>query len=496
MLYSNTRRWGSLKVYAPTEQALDRQQIVRGLRDLGVVSGDLLMVHSSLAAIGPVAGGADTVIDALLEAVGPYGLVAMPSFSNERPFDPQTSPTPFGAIAEAFWRRPEARRSKHPTHSVAAIGPASAPMLRNHESADTGYGDGTPYMWLARQGGKVLLMGVDQDRNTTLHAAEALAAGAYLDETEATFVDNGREITIPVASMAGPHRDFIGLEPLFRSCGIISYGRIGTAVCRVMDAGEMIAVTLQALQQDPAAVLCSNPACEDCVLQRGRIKAARLAAEDFTLLALADDISDTWPEVLLGIRGEGINTLQVTSDSWARHADSAREAGVLIHSIRAAHETLEQDARLAREAELPLVIPAASSAELDAALQLHNQGQELLVENAGARDALYADFFSRTDNGPNLAFNPAAFAEAGQKPFLQVFYRGLLRRKTGFLTLEDGVWSGRRTHPGRGNGEVKEILSILTCRSFTGGILLRSPARGIDDFRSSAAAFWTLLDAM
>lgn len=40
-----------------------------------VQTGDLLMVHASLKAIGPVEGGAETVVAALRSAVGPTGTV-------------------------------------------------------------------------------------------------------------------------------------------------------------------------------------------------------------------------------------------------------------------------------------------------------------------------------------------------------------------------------------------------------------------------------------
>ena len=53
------------------------------LRALGVRDGDVLMVHSSLSALGFVAGGPQAVCDALLGAVGPSGTVAMPSQSGD-----------------------------------------------------------------------------------------------------------------------------------------------------------------------------------------------------------------------------------------------------------------------------------------------------------------------------------------------------------------------------------------------------------------------------
>ncbi|HBY5175270.1 AAC(3) family N-acetyltransferase, partial [Escherichia coli] len=42
-----------------------RKAITEALQKLGVQTGDLLMVHASLKAIGPVEGGAETVVAAL-----------------------------------------------------------------------------------------------------------------------------------------------------------------------------------------------------------------------------------------------------------------------------------------------------------------------------------------------------------------------------------------------------------------------------------------------
>ena len=51
------------------------------LRRLGVEAGDILFVHSSFKSLGPVEGGAESVIQALEDALGPEGLLLMPSFN-------------------------------------------------------------------------------------------------------------------------------------------------------------------------------------------------------------------------------------------------------------------------------------------------------------------------------------------------------------------------------------------------------------------------------
>ena len=53
--------------------------LVDGLGNLGLTEGDVVLVHSSLSRFGYVEGGADTVVDALLAAVGAEGTVAVPT---------------------------------------------------------------------------------------------------------------------------------------------------------------------------------------------------------------------------------------------------------------------------------------------------------------------------------------------------------------------------------------------------------------------------------
>ncbi len=82
-----------------TAETIDRSSVTEGrlwqdLAALGVEPGTTLIVHSSLSAIGWVAGGTPAVVRALLEAVGEQGTLAMPaatpSFANSaRLFDPR-----------------------------------------------------------------------------------------------------------------------------------------------------------------------------------------------------------------------------------------------------------------------------------------------------------------------------------------------------------------------------------------------------------------------
>ncbi len=158
------------------------EQLAADLSALGVRPGMDLMVHSSMKSIGPVWGGPPTVVDALLSVLGPNGALLAPSFNHfhARVFNPLTTPTSNGAIAEAIWRRADARRSIHPSHSVAAIGPRADDYLRDHLVHGI-WADESPIGRLVRRGGYILSIGVGQDRSTAYHLAEIAMKVPCLD---------------------------------------------------------------------------------------------------------------------------------------------------------------------------------------------------------------------------------------------------------------------------------------------------------------------------
>ena len=60
-----------------------KTSIKKDLQALGLKSGDIILVHSSMSKIGWIAGREIAVIEALLEVVGLQGTIVMPSFTGE-----------------------------------------------------------------------------------------------------------------------------------------------------------------------------------------------------------------------------------------------------------------------------------------------------------------------------------------------------------------------------------------------------------------------------
>lgn len=488
--------------------ALTKGDIIRGLWDLGVRQGDILMVHSALSSLGWVEGGADAVVDALIEAVAPGGTIAMPtlylpSIAGEEAFDVEESPSQMGEISETFRRRPGVLRSVHPTHSVAVFGVRANELIRGHALAPTACGQGTPFSKLAEWGGKVLLMGVDQDRNTLLHAAEDYADSPYLTTKTARYKDpeTGEVRELALEKFPGPHRNFIGIDRLLQQEGAMSIGKIGKAVCRLMFSAATLKVAVRAIKNDPTIMLCDNPACADCVRQRGAIRNVELKAEDFTLSVRIDEeldlrslcnllwhygitnieIGQSWLEYILGPKYK----------EWAGLIEKARltVTGFDITGLDAVSDAL----KFAGELGCSRIITAPTPNLESIAGQVADTGMSLLVRNqADSPIGRSESTRAIADLGIGLAFDPSEFAAAGQNPFLTVYYHGIKKGLVQQLYVKDGMFSGEPTEPGMGNGEVKELISILRCRGFHGPMVIW-PRESI---ASSCEAFWKLLHSM
>ncbi|MCD6360605.1 MAG: AAC(3) family N-acetyltransferase [Armatimonadetes bacterium] len=237
-----------------------RADIVAGLRAIGLQSGDLVQVHSSLSAFGYVEGGADTVVDALLEVLGPEGTLMVPTFNHgrEKIFDPETSPSVSGRITEVVRLRPEAHRSIHPTHPYAAIGPLAEWLTAGHLETGT-FALDSPLGKLIRRGGKILLLGVGMNANTAAHVAEAAYGAPCLGirEYPRKVRLDGRVIEAwGVRFRSGPCKvEWDPIERTMRSRGMIRDGRIGMADLMLMLGRDMYDVTYELCER-----LC--PTCD------------------------------------------------------------------------------------------------------------------------------------------------------------------------------------------------------------------------------------------
>lgn len=229
---------------------------------IGLRSGDAVVVHASLRAVGL---GADEVIDALFDAVGPDGLVVMPTFTYDNETYEPDLPARTGALAEAFRRRPEVIRSTHPTYSVAAVGTGAAELVDGHDRAGA-TGVDSPLGRLARGGGYVLLLGVGHAANTTVHVGEFQADAPYLDiPFDPDWPAHGAD------RFPGCSRGFGAIERPLGERGAIRDGKVGGAVAQLVPGAVVIEATVELLRADPTTLLCTDPGCYRCSRARARL---------------------------------------------------------------------------------------------------------------------------------------------------------------------------------------------------------------------------------
>ncbi len=185
----------------PTDDAfgrtrpVTRSELVRDMRGLGVREGGVLMTHVRMSSLGWVVGGTQTVVEAVLEAIGAEGTLMayagweddtwhMPSWPPEwqdayrremPPFDPHLAAADpeMGRFAERVRTWPGAVPSTAHEMRMVAIGP-KAEWLTSDQSWDHPQGPDSPLAKLVEAEGQVLMLGAPLETLTILHHAEAL----------------------------------------------------------------------------------------------------------------------------------------------------------------------------------------------------------------------------------------------------------------------------------------------------------------------------------
>lgn len=164
-------------------ETIGKDRLLQELRNAGIQSGDTVLVHSAMSKIGYLENGPETLVDALLEAIGPYGNLMMPTspnasfqieYARQNPvFDVKHTPSRLGSITEYFRKLPGVKRSAHPTEPVAAFGPDAAWLTEGHLGEPTPYTANSPFARLYEKNGKILYLGVTLDNaGTNLHTLE------------------------------------------------------------------------------------------------------------------------------------------------------------------------------------------------------------------------------------------------------------------------------------------------------------------------------------
>ncbi|MFT4295710.1 MAG: AAC(3) family N-acetyltransferase [Micropruina sp.] len=250
---------------SPDTAPVTGRQLVADLRELGVRAGATVMVHTSLRSLGWVIGGAQTVLEALREAVGPEGTLAMPTqswqlcdpaFLDETPpqwwptirenlplYHPATTPSQtMGIVAELFRTTPDALRSPHPHRSITAAGPRAAQVTATHP-LDAPAGEQSPLGALVELDACILLLGVTAAKVTALHLAEHRAAypGKRTVRNGVAMLVDGRREWLSWDELDVHDHDFVEVTEAFASdTGLVRTLRVGAANAQLMPMRPLV----------------------------------------------------------------------------------------------------------------------------------------------------------------------------------------------------------------------------------------------------------------
>lgn len=243
-----------------------KADVIKAFSSLGLKKGDVVMVHTSLSKIGYVCGGAQTIIESLIETVGEDGTIMMPtqSWKNLDPeagvhwvvseenwdtirenwpaYDKRITPTnTMGAVAEMFRSWPGSIRSDHPARSVAAWGRYAEHLVSNHDLSDI-FGDGSPIGKLYQLDGKVLLIGVGYDKNTSIHLADVKAdyPGKHNSIEHSAIMENGRRVWKEYETLYVDGEDFVDIGSAFELNNTVEKTALGNAELRLMSQRELV----------------------------------------------------------------------------------------------------------------------------------------------------------------------------------------------------------------------------------------------------------------
>ena len=233
-----------------TESKQFRQQ----LRELGIMPGDAVLVHSSMKAIQTKRTPGE-VIEDLLAAVGGEGTLLMPAltYENVTPggvFDSQTTPPCVGLLPNVFMKMADVERSVNPTHSVLAKGRLAHTLTVGHVMDDRAVGPHSPFMLLPVYGGKLLFIGDILHSCTFMHGIEEIVQPPYIRRVKNRYIVDGVEREYFGNDDFGWGSEFQRIEEILEYPDIRK-GKLGEANAYLIDARALLAAGLSRMRSEP-----------------------------------------------------------------------------------------------------------------------------------------------------------------------------------------------------------------------------------------------------
>ena len=233
-----------------------KEEIHDQLERLGARRDGVVLMHASLRAIGNVVGGAQGLLDILVDYfTGDGGLFCVPTHTwhnlgKDITLDMASDESCLGAFASVAIRDPRGIRSENPCHSLVVFGPRekAEAFVENELWVPNPIAPSSCYGKLHQMGGHVLLVGVAHNRNTFLHTAEEILgipnrmggdpAAVAIRRKDGTIIRRQMELFFTDYTDDISYR-FPKYETAFRYHRCITDGFLGNAPTQLCDARAM-----------------------------------------------------------------------------------------------------------------------------------------------------------------------------------------------------------------------------------------------------------------
>ena len=238
------------------EHIYTKSELLAQLKALQIPRDKVVLMHSSLRLIGKIEGGAETLLDALIEHFTETGgLFCVPTHTwgnldKEITLDMNDPKTCLGAFSDFAAADPRGIRSENPTHSMIVFGDRKKAenFVKGEINVPSGTAPQSCYGKIYEMGGYILLAGVAHNRNTYLHAVDEILNTPNRVNSKLTDVKVKRSNGEIVSSkLALPYTDYTGdiswrfvkYETAFRYRGAVTDGKLGNAPVQACDARIM-----------------------------------------------------------------------------------------------------------------------------------------------------------------------------------------------------------------------------------------------------------------
>lgn len=233
-----------------------KADIISQLKDMNAPQDSIVIMHSSLRAIGAVEGGPECLLHTLIEYFTEKGgLFCVPThtwhnLSKEITLGMAGDDTCNGAFSTIALQSKLGVRSENPTHSLVVFGDKEKAMdfIKDEPFVQSATAPEGCYGKLFSHDGYVLLVGVAQNRNTYLHAVDELLQTpnrmAVTPESTRIHRENGeminRNITLYYSDFVHDISErFTKYDTAFRYHRCITDGFIGNAPTQLCSARKM-----------------------------------------------------------------------------------------------------------------------------------------------------------------------------------------------------------------------------------------------------------------